>query len=101
VLPSTEPGANVDRIAGPLIIWISVLALRDVTRPFRVLNVPSGLFLIIVPWLVPNTPPLLATSVLAGCAAILLAIPRGRVRQRTGGGWRAIVQPNLLTTEQD
>jgi hypothetical protein len=101
VLPSTGPGATVDRIAGPLIIWIGVLALRDVTRPFRLLNVLSGLFLIIAPWLVPSTPALLTSSVLTGCAIIVLAIPRGRVRQRTDGGWRAIVQPDLLTRQQD
>jgi hypothetical protein len=97
-LPSTELGANVDRIAGPLIIWIGVLALRDVTRPFRVLNVLPGLFLIIAPWLVPNTSALLAASILTGCATIALSIPGGRVRQRTGGGWRAVIQPDRLTS---
>lgn len=93
LLPSTSQGAGVDRIAGPLVIWLGVLALRDATRPFRALNVLSGLFLTIAPWLVPNTGALTLNSVLVGWAVIVLSVPRGRRRQRTGGGWWAVVQP--------
>lgn len=97
VLPSTAPGATVARIAGPLAIWLGVLALRDVTRPVRALNVLNGMFLAIAPWLVPNTGALILTSVLVGWAVIVLSIPRGAVRQETGGGWWTIAHPELIT----
>lgn len=97
VLPSTAPGAVIVRIAGPVVAWVGVLALRGVTRPFRALNIVSGLFLTIAPWGVPNTGPLILTGVLAGWAIIILTIPRGVVRQRTGGGWWTTVQPELIS----
>jgi hypothetical protein len=96
VLPSTTLGAGMDRIAGPVMIWVGVLALRDVTRSFRVLNILSGVFLLIAPWLVPNTGALLWSSVAVGWAVIVLSIVRGASRQRTGDGWWAAVAPQRV-----
>jgi hypothetical protein len=73
-----------------------VLALRSVTRPVRALNVLVGMALTIAPWLVPNSGPLILASVLAGWAIILLSIPRGVKRSRSGGGWWTIFRPNLI-----
>jgi uncharacterized membrane protein len=101
VLPSTGPGAAVARIGGPLAIWVGVLALRGVTRPFRALNVLTGMFLAITPWVVSNTSPLILSTVLVGWALIIIALPRGAVRQRTGGGWWAAVQPELVNHASD
>lgn len=97
VLPSTEPGAVIARIAGPIAIWLGVLAARTVTRTVRALNVLNGMFLAIAPWLVPNSEALLQASVLAGWAIIVLSIPRGALRQRTGGGWWTVFHPEMIT----
>jgi hypothetical protein len=97
VLPSTAPGAAIARIAGPIAIWFGVLALRSVTRPFRAVNVLTGMFLAIAPWLVPNTGALVLTSVLVGWAIMVLSIPRGAVRQDTGGGWWTVFHPEMIT----
>jgi hypothetical protein len=96
VLPSTTLGAGVDRIAGPVVVWLGVLALRSVTRPLRALNVLVGMFLTIAPWLVPNTGPLMLSSVLVGWAVIVLSILRGTVHQRMGGGWWTIIRPDPI-----
>jgi uncharacterized membrane protein len=101
VLPSTAPGAVVARIGGPLAIWVGVLALRGVTRPFRALNVLTGMFLAITPWVVSNTGPLILSTVLVGWALIVIALPRGGVRERTGGGWWAAIQPELVNHASD
>ena len=101
VLPSTGSGAGVARIGGPLAIWVGMLALRGVTRPFRALNVVTGMFLAITPWVVSNTSPLILSSVLVGWALIVIALPRGTVRERTGGGWWAAVQPELVNHASD
>jgi hypothetical protein len=93
LLPATSAGASVDRIAGPVVIWVGVLALRSVTRSFRVIHLLSGLFLTIAPWLVTNTMPLRWSSVAVGWALIVLAILRGVRRQRIGDGWWAALKP--------
>lgn len=93
ILPATSGGASVDRIIGPFVIWVGVLGLRSVTRSFRALHIISALFLMIAPWLVTNTVPLLWSSVLAGWALVVLGIVRGQVSQRVGDGWRAAITP--------
>ena len=101
VLPSTPQGAGVVRIGGPLAIWVGVLALRGVTRPFRAFNVVTGMFLAITPWVVSNTGPLTLSSVLVGWALIVISMPRGAVRERTGGGWWTAIQPELVNRARD
>jgi hypothetical protein len=64
-----------------------------------VLNILSGLFLLIAPWLVPNTGALLWSSVLVGWAVIVLAIVRGVTHQRIGDGWWAAVAPQRVYGE--
>jgi hypothetical protein len=61
------------------------------------LNVLNGMFLAIAPWLVPSTGALILASVLAGWAVIVLSIPRGVLRQRTGGGWWTVFHPEMIT----
>ncbi|MEO7000971.1 MAG: hypothetical protein ABI274_04170, partial [Ktedonobacterales bacterium] len=90
VLPSTPEIAILARIAGPVAIFIGVLALRTVTRPFRVVNILTGIFLLIVPWLVPATGPMLWNTELAGWLLIILTLPQGRRGQLVGGGWLAL-----------
>ena len=93
LLPATSAGAAVDRIAGPVVIWVGALALRSVTRPFRLVNVLTGLFLVLATWLVPNTSALTLSSALVGVAVIGLALVEGAREQRTDGGWWAVVRP--------
>lgn len=98
LLPATGPGAGVDRIVGPVVIWVGVLAMRGVTRSFRVLNVLSGMALAIAPWVVSNTTALQVASVLTGWAVIVLSIPRGAKKHEVGRGWEALLQPERLPT---
>jgi|GEM_PF-817257 hypothetical protein len=92
----TSPGAAViDRIAGPIAIFIAVLAQRSVTRPARVVNVLTGLFLLIAIWLVQPGSAHALNDVLVGWLLIILALIRGKVRAHTGGGWWTILEPDL------
>jgi len=93
VLPSTQEVAILARIAGPVAIFIGVLALRSVTRPFRVFNILTGMFLLIVPWLVPATGAMLWSTELSGWLLIILTLPQGGRKQLVGGGWLALLRP--------
>ncbi|MGZ3715045.1 MAG: SPW repeat domain-containing protein [Ktedonobacterales bacterium] len=86
---------RLDRIAGPVAIFIAVLALRDVTRGARVVNILTGLFLLIaVPVAQGVTTLDLVLNSVSGSLLIIFALPTGAVRQRVDGGWRAIVWPD-------
>lgn len=98
VLPATASGAAVDRIAGPVVCWVGVLALRSETRGFRALNLLSGLFLLIAPWLVPNTDTLAMSSYIVGWLVIALAIIAGPRQHRAGAGRWANMRPEAFTS---
>ncbi len=86
-----DPASSVERIIGPIVIAAAALAIRDVTRPVRIVNVCSGLALLIAPWVFAyGTTPAVAVSALSGMALLGLALVRGRVSHRYAGGWRAL-----------
>ena len=99
VLPANSASSVIDRIAGPVAIFVGVLALRAVTRPIRVLNVLTGMFLLILPWVATAPGAMLWNAELCGWLLIVLALPQGAVRQRVGGGWLAVARPEIGADE--
>ena len=76
---------DIGHLGGALIVTISVICLGEVIRAGRYLNIPLGLAVAIMPWLVSgsSTPYALTCSVL-GVAVMGLAIPRGPQREQYG-----------------
>ena len=92
VLDYGPPAASVDRILGPTVAAVALIAASEVMRGFRLLNVAIGLALLVMPWLLGYETPALANSIAIGAAIILLAIPRGRIKHQIGGGWRSLAE---------
>jgi len=86
------PMANSDHLMGSLLITVSVLALAEVARPLRFLNLPIGLWLLASPWFLAGAE-LAATigSVVAGLLVIVLSLPRGPIHHRYAG-WSALLR---------
>jgi uncharacterized membrane protein len=77
--------ATLHVIAGAIVLVISVLALAEVLRILRFINLLVALVVLISPWLLAGitlTAQLAATAV--GLALIGATLPRGRVRARYG-----------------
>lgn len=85
--------ATNDRIAGPTAAAIAIVAMSQVTRAFRWLNLVIGAWLLLAPWILGYPPSALASSMVSGLALAGLASLRGRVDRRYGGGWRSLVRP--------
>jgi hypothetical protein len=94
VLGYGEPAATIDRILGPSCAAVAIIAMSEVTRPFRWVNVLIGSVLIIAAWLLGYPGAAVANSLLCGAAIIGLASRRGAVRRRVGGGWAALWKPS-------
>lgn len=73
-----EPAADVHRLAGSLIIVVSIMSMGEVIRLFRLMNVLLGLGIAIVPWFVSDeyTALNISTSI-TGLLVAGLSIPRG------------------------
>lgn len=75
--------ANSDHLMGSLIITVSVLALAEVARTLRLLNILIGLWLMAAPWLLEGGSTVANVSgLLTGVLVVALSIPRGAVRNQ-------------------
>ena len=89
----TEPPmADSDHLVGSLVVTISIIAMAEVARPLRFLNVPAGLWLIAAPWLIEGGS-LVATAAgaVVGLAIVLLSLPRGVRSEHHYGRWDRLV----------
>ncbi|AKC88394.1 vitamin K epoxide reductase family protein [Pseudoxanthomonas suwonensis] len=83
--------ANADHLIGSLVITVAVIALAEVARPVRLLNIGFGVALLIVPFVYDAPAPSLWSSLVCGAALIVLSLPRGPIRQRYGDWNRLLV----------
>lgn len=80
-----QAAADSDHLVGALIIVIAIIALAEVTRPARFLNVPLGLWLAAAPWFLAGaTAGSRWNSALMGAAVVFLSLPLGRLRDHYG-----------------
>lgn len=84
--------ADSDYLAGPLVISVSVVALADVGRTARWLNLPLALWIGAAPWFLDGATQ--AARGNAAVAAVLLvacSLPKGRIGDRFGSFDKYIV----------
>ena len=89
---TTDTLANSDHVIGALVVTFSVIALAEVVRCVRFINILFGAWLLAAPWLLDGvTTPLAAwNSILCGLALITLAMPRGSIKD-VYTGWNRFV----------
>lgn len=89
---TTGTAAANGYLIGPLVVTISVIALGEIARTVRWINVLFGLWLLLAPWvLAGSAAPSKWSDMAVGIALILLSIPRGQIQERFGGFNRYIV----------
>ena len=84
--------ANSDHLVGLLVVTVAIIALAEVARAARFINVAFGLWLVAAPWLLDGAGSAIAqwAGVVAGLLLVALSIPRGPVRN-SYGGWNVFV----------
>lgn len=89
VFGTAPPMADSDHLVGALIITTAVIAMAEVARPLRFLNVLFGAWLVLAPWLLSGISSPLATlnSVIAGLLVAALSLPRGRRSEEHYASW--------------
>ena len=91
ILDYGPPAATSDRVAGPLIAMFACIAVWEVTRVLRWLNVLLGIWLMVSPLLLDYSVAATWNSILVGGTCVALALVRGPIRHRIGGGWSAVL----------
>jgi len=83
--------AHSDHVIGALIVTVVMIALADVGRAARFVNVLLVTMVIVAPWVVDGaTVSARWNDLTVGVLVILLTVPRGSVRERYGSYGRFI-----------
>jgi uncharacterized membrane protein len=91
VFGTVDRAADSDNIVGALIVTVAIIALADVGRAARFVNIAFGAWIVAAPWLLGGgTTHAAWNDVAAGVALILLSLPRGPVKERYGTWQRFI-----------
>ncbi|MEO8409436.1 MAG: NAD-dependent epimerase/dehydratase family protein [Propionivibrio sp.] len=89
---SVPPMADSDHFAGAMVLTFAVMAMAEVGRALRFVNVGVGLWLIVAPWLLAGGSDVAnAAGVLIGVAVIALSLPRGKRSSEHYGRWDRLV----------
>ncbi|MEO7339061.1 MAG: NAD-dependent epimerase/dehydratase family protein [Caldimonas sp.] len=89
---TAPPLADSDHVSGALIVTFAVMAMAEVARPLRFVNVAFALWLIVAPWWLEGATPAAAwTEAAAGLCVLLLSLPRGRRSEAHYGRWDRFV----------
>jgi uncharacterized membrane protein len=92
VLGVTGAAADSGHLAGALVVTWTVIAFGQVARPARLLNVPTGIWIALAPWLLTGaTDASRWADLVLGLLLIALSIPRGRIDERFGSWNRYLV----------
>ena len=93
VLGNVPPLADSDHLVGALVITVSVIAMGEVARPLRFLNVAFGAWLIVAPWLMDGGASTVGNIVgtILGALLIALSLPRGHRSDEHYGSWDRFV----------
>ncbi|SEP43564.1 vitamin K epoxide reductase family protein [Nitrosovibrio sp. Nv6] len=88
IFGTEPPMANSDHLVGALIITVAVIAMAEVARPLRFLNVGFGVWLIAAPWMLEGASVTASwAGVFVGLAVVALSLPRGRLSREHYGSW--------------
>jgi hypothetical protein len=92
VFGSQGAAADSDHLAGSLTTTFAVIALAEVGRPARFLNVLLGAWVLAAPWVLGDASTAATVNdLVAGAAVVLLSLPRGSIRERYAGWQRFVV----------
>jgi len=88
VFGSVPPLADSDHLVGALVVTVAVIAMAEVARALRFINVLFGAWLIVAPWLLSGGSTVAASvEVVTGIALIALSLSRGRRSAEHYGSW--------------
>lgn len=86
-----------DRIIGPVVATFAVVSWWEATRPVRLWNLPLSFWLLVAPWLLGyDATVAIVNDMVAGVLITALALVKGNVENRFGGGWSALWRSGTL-----
>lgn len=82
---------DIAHVIGALVITSSIIAMAEVTRAVRFVNIFLGLLCILIPFFKDAAPSVTVKAVIVGILLILIAIPKGKIRDQYGS-WQKYIR---------
>lgn len=90
VLDYADPARANDWIIGPIVASMAIIAIWEITRPLRWVNVILGAWLLMAPWLLGHLPDARWNSLAVGALVLACSLVRGHRTHQVGGGWSSL-----------
>src|SRR3989344_2355916 len=84
-----DPARTQDHILGPIIASVGCMAMWEVARTLRWINLFLGFWLVLSPWILAFEQRALVNSMAVGIFLSALAGIRGQTKYSFSGGWRS------------
>jgi hypothetical protein len=94
-----KTAADNNHITGPVVITFAIISLWEINRNVRWLNLATGWWLILSPFILDLSPSATKIDVSAGIVIAILSLYKGNIKNRYGGGWRSLFQKYPLHME--
>jgi hypothetical protein len=92
VLGVAGAAADSNYLAGAMVVTWAVIAFGEIARPVRLLNVPTGIWIALSPWLLSGaTVTSRWTDLFIGGIVVALSIRRGQIEGHFGGWNRYLI----------
>lgn len=83
--------ANSDHLVGSLIVTVAIIAMAEVARPLRFVNMLFGFWLMTAPWILSGSFADTWNGLVIGAALVALSLPNGRAGREHYGAWDKLV----------
>ena len=90
VLNYADPARANDQLIGPIVASLAIIAMWEIARPLRWINVVLGGWLLIAPWVLGHAPDARWNSLAAGTLVLGFSLVKGKRTHQTGGGWSSL-----------
>ena len=100
VLGYGDPARMNDRIVGPIVASFAFIAVWEVTRSLRWVNMLLGAWLIVAPWILDFGSAATINSSIVALCVMTAAWTGGSISQSFGGGWWSMVAGDDAWREQ-
>ena len=90
VLDYADPARANDRIIGPIVASMAIVAIWEIARPLRWVNIILGAWLLIAPWLLGYLPHPRWNSLAVGALVLASSLVKGPRTRQIGGGWSSL-----------
>jgi hypothetical protein len=92
ILGVSGTAADSHYLAGALVVTWAVIAFGQIARPARLLNIPTGIWIALSPWVLSGGTEISRwIDVLIGMLVVVLSIRRGRIEEHFGGWNRYLI----------